>query len=190
MNCLLSLTLEDNSLSSYIFSELRASKTESLTMSALLLNQLPTSPLVTNSTPPSSPTVQSRSKNMTLPLPSARSTLSALPAACPMSKSGLHQATKNANGNGAATSSKAENKANKPSRRGKLGPGCSLIDWSRLCRSKKDLGCNGGKPRPVTEDELAQHNSPSDAWTAIRGMRRVGNVVRAQHVAMRIKCVH
>lgn len=106
---------------------------------------------------------------MTLPLPSALSTLSALPAACPMSKSGLHQVTKNANGNGAATSSKAaENKA-KPSRRGKLGPGCSLIDWIRLCRSKKDLGCNGGKPKPVTEEELAQHNSPSDAWTAIRG---------------------
>lgn len=157
-------------------------------MSALLLNQLPTSPLVTNSTPPSSPTVQSRSKNMVLPLPSALSTLSALPAACPMSKSGLHQATKNANGNCAATSCKAENKA-KPSRRGKLGPGCSLIDWIRLCRSKKDLGCNGGKPRPVTEEELAQHNSPSDAWTAIRGMRPVGNVLRVQRVVMHIKCV-
>lgn len=138
-------------------------------MSALLLNQLPTSPLVTNSTPPSSPTVQSRSKKMTLPLSGAINSLSALPASCPMSKCAgsnlLPQAVKNANG----AAAKAENKA-KPARRGKLGPGCSLLDWIRLCRSKKDLGCNGGKPRPVTEEELAQHNSPDDAWTAIRGM--------------------
>ena len=76
------------------------------------------------------------------------------------------------NANGAARSSKTENKA-KSTKRGKLGPGCSLLDWIRLCRSKKDLGCNGGKPRPVTEEELAQHNSPDDAWTAIRGMQRV-----------------
>lgn len=51
----------------------------------------------------------------------------------------------------------------------KLGPGCGLLDWIRLCRSGKDLAGNGGKPRPVTLAELAQHNTADDAWTAIRG---------------------
>ena len=51
----------------------------------------------------------------------------------------------------------------------KLGPGCGLLDWIRLCRSKIDLAGNGGTPRPVTLEELAQHDKEDDAWTAIRG---------------------
>ncbi len=51
----------------------------------------------------------------------------------------------------------------------KLGPGCGLLDWIRLCRSKTDLTGNGGSPRPVTLEELAEHNKEDDAWTAIRG---------------------
>lgn len=72
--------------------------------------------------------------------------------------------------NQAQRNAQAEKK--KRSAKRKLGPGCSLMDWIRLCRSKKDLGCNGGVPKPVTEEELAQHNTPDDAWTAIRGMSR------------------
>lgn len=63
----------------------------------------------------------------------------------------------------------ATEKKSKAPRR-KLGPGCGLLDWIRLCRSKKDLAGNGGVPRPVTEEELAKHNTPDDAWTAIRGI--------------------
>lgn len=144
-------------------------------MSSLLLshcNPLPPSPLATNSTPPSSPTVQSRKPtNLTLPLASAF----AMPAVCPMSKTSSLAAPKNTNTAAAATTcgaagaNKTDGKA-KSARRGKLGPGCSLLDWIRLCRSKKDLGCNGGKPRPVTEEELAKHNTQDDAWTAIKGI--------------------
>ena len=50
----------------------------------------------------------------------------------------------------------------------KLGPGCGLLDWIRLCR-KTDMASNGGKPRPVTTEELAKHDKEDDAWTAIRG---------------------
>lgn len=156
------------------------------TMSALLLNQLPPSPLVTNSTPPSSPTVQTRSK-MTLPLSGALSSLS-LPATCPLSKKPSSLCTKNANG--AASCEKADKKSKPAARRGKLGPGCSLLDWIRLCRSKKDLGCNGGKPRPVTEEELAQHNTPDDAWTAIRGMHRAWRRGHAQYLMHYFICIY
>lgn len=54
-------------------------------------------------------------------------------------------------------------------RRKPLGPGCGLLDWIRLCRSGKDLTTVGGKLQTVTEEELAKHNTPDDAWTAIRG---------------------
>lgn len=52
----------------------------------------------------------------------------------------------------------------------KLGKGCSLLDWIRLCRTKKgELGAPGGEKKPVTLAELALHNTEDDAWTAIRG---------------------
>lgn len=59
----------------------------------------------------------------------------------------------------------------------KLGKGCSLLDWIRLCRTKKgELGGPGGEKRPVTLAELALHNTEDDAWTAIRGMHMVNGV--------------
>ncbi|CAH2984098.1 unnamed protein product [Chilo suppressalis] len=55
-----------------------------------------------------------------------------------------------------------------------LQPGHSLMDWIRLGNSGKDLTGVGGRIRPVTPQELATHNSESDAWLAIRG--RVYNI--------------
>ncbi len=58
----------------------------------------------------------------------------------------------------------------KPKSKPKLGKGCSLLDWIRLCRSKKtEFCCNDGTPRGVSERELALHSTKEDAWTAIRG---------------------
>ena len=58
-----------------------------------------------------------------------------------------------------------------PGGKRKLGKGCSLLDWIRLCRNKKgELGAPGGEKRPVTLAELAEHSTEDDAWTAIRGM--------------------
>ena len=62
--------------------------------------------------------------------------------------------------------------AAKPSSGGgkrKLGPGCGLLDWIRFCRKTKDLAGNGGVKRQITLDELEQHCTEDDAWTAIRG---------------------
>jgi hypothetical protein len=59
----------------------------------------------------------------------------------------------------------------------KLGKGCSLLDWIRLCRNKKgEMGAPGGETRPVTLAELAEHNTEEDAWTAIRGMLHLSRV--------------
>ena len=57
----------------------------------------------------------------------------------------------------------------KTSRRVKLGPGCGLLDWIRLTRSKKDIAGNGGTMLTVTEEELAEHCTEEDAWTCVRG---------------------
>lgn len=51
-----------------------------------------------------------------------------------------------------------------------LKPGRSLMDWIRLGKSARDLAGNGGIVRPITEEELSQHNTQSDAWICIRGM--------------------
>ena len=54
----------------------------------------------------------------------------------------------------------------KSARRVNLGPGCSMLDWIRLCKNMKG---NGGNPLSVTEDELARHSTESDAWTCYKG---------------------
>lgn len=51
-----------------------------------------------------------------------------------------------------------------------LKPGRSLMDWIRLGKSARDLAGNGGIVRPITEEELSQHNTQSDAWICIRGI--------------------
>lgn len=53
----------------------------------------------------------------------------------------------------------------------KLGKGCSLLDWIRLCRTKKrEIAGPGGEKMSVTLSELAKHNKEEDAWTAIKGI--------------------
>ncbi|XP_078660877.1 cytochrome b5 reductase 4-like isoform X2 [Branchiostoma floridae x Branchiostoma belcheri] len=49
-----------------------------------------------------------------------------------------------------------------------LKPGRSLMDWIRLSKSR-DLSGTGGRLQNVTPEELAKHDTESDAWTAIRG---------------------
>ncbi|CAG9788715.1 unnamed protein product [Diatraea saccharalis] len=55
-----------------------------------------------------------------------------------------------------------------------LQPGHSLMDWIRFGNSGKDLTGVGGRLRPVSPQELANHNTQNDAWLAIRG--RVYNI--------------
>ncbi|XP_019614402.1 PREDICTED: cytochrome b5 reductase 4-like [Branchiostoma belcheri] len=49
-----------------------------------------------------------------------------------------------------------------------LKPGRSLMDWIRLSKSR-DLSGTGGRLHNVTPEELAKHDTESDAWTVIRG---------------------
>lgn len=55
-----------------------------------------------------------------------------------------------------------------------LQPGHSLMDWIRLGNSGKDLTGVGGSMRAVSPKELSTHNTPGDAWLALRG--RVYNI--------------
>uniref|UniRef100_A0A8D8CD79 Cytochrome b5 reductase 4 n=1 Tax=Culex pipiens TaxID=7175 RepID=A0A8D8CD79_CULPI len=50
-----------------------------------------------------------------------------------------------------------------------LKPGHSLMDWIRLGNSGADLAGTGGRVRPVSHAELAEHNKAGDMWMAIRG---------------------
>lgn len=43
------------------------------------------------------------------------------------------------------------------------------MDWIRLGNSGADLAGTGGRVRPVSHAELAEHNKPGDMWMAIRG---------------------
>ncbi|XP_019854312.1 PREDICTED: cytochrome b5 reductase 4-like [Amphimedon queenslandica] len=53
--------------------------------------------------------------------------------------------------------------------RASLGPGCSMMDWIRLCKNTPDMAGNGGTPRPVSREELARHCTEDDAWTCYNG---------------------
>ena len=57
----------------------------------------------------------------------------------------------------------------KQTRRANLGPGCSMMDWIRLCKNTPDMAGNGGTPRPVSSKELASHCTEDDAWTCYKG---------------------
>ena len=131
------------------------------------LLRLPT--IVTHSTPPSSPTSVKMPKMIVLSPPPNQSskkmtfanscsvitTTPATPTAIVSSNSRMQPVARSIN--------------NSKTGKRKLGPGCSLVDWIRLCRSKTDIAGNGGEKRPISLEELSEHNTESDAWTAIRG---------------------
>mmetsp|Transcript_14865 Transcript_14865/g.22357 ORF Transcript_14865/g.22357 Transcript_14865/m.22357 type:complete len:168 (+) Transcript_14865:63-566(+) len=51
-----------------------------------------------------------------------------------------------------------------------LKPGFHLTDWMRLTQHAHDLsGRNGGPLRNISREELAQHNTQFDCWTALNG---------------------
>ncbi|XP_067416841.1 cytochrome b5 reductase 4-like isoform X4 [Emydura macquarii macquarii] len=51
-----------------------------------------------------------------------------------------------------------------------LKPGRSLMDWTRLTKSGKDLAGLKGQLIKVTEEELAKHSKKDDCWICIRGL--------------------
>ena len=58
-----------------------------------------------------------------------------------------------------------------------LKPGRSLMDWIRLGKSGQDLTGTGGIARPVTVEELSKHNTESDAWICIRGIKECSGLI-------------
>eukprot|EP01039_Chlorochromonas_danica_P008739 gene8742-9632_t len=50
-----------------------------------------------------------------------------------------------------------------------LKPGFHLRDWITLSRKATDLRGVTGPPRPITIEELAQHCTKLDCWTAYKG---------------------
>lgn len=50
-----------------------------------------------------------------------------------------------------------------------LKPGHSLMGWTKLASTAKDLSGTGGKLIEVTPEELAKHDSESDCWIALNG---------------------
>ncbi|KAL6785995.1 CYB3 [Auxenochlorella protothecoides x Auxenochlorella symbiontica] len=65
----------------------------------------------------------------------------------------------------------ASGAAGRPRKKLPFQIGCSPMDWLRLSRSKADLsGLKGGAPRRgITLEEVKQHRTRDNAWTAIRG---------------------
>lgn len=60
-----------------------------------------------------------------------------------------------------------------------LKPGHSLMGWTKLASTAKDLSGTGGKMIEVTPDELAKHDSENDCWVALNG--NVYNVTTYLH---------
>ena len=60
----------------------------------------------------------------------------------------------------------------------KLGPGFSQMDWIRLNSRAKDMNGLGGKPpsKAITRAELRKHNSQYDCWMVLHG--KVYNVTK------------
>lgn len=46
-----------------------------------------------------------------------------------------------------------------------------MFEWNVLCQSGQDLTGVGGKVRTITLEELAEHSTEKDAWTAVRGTK-------------------
>eukprot|EP00605_Chrysophyceae_sp_TOSAG23-4_P002475 GSChrysophyteH1.ASY1.ANO1.2737.1 assembled CDS len=71
-------------------------------------------------------------------------------------------------------------KTGKPREKVALKPGFHLVDWHRLMQAGNNLDCrNGGPPRQISLEELQQHNTEFDCWTAYNG--KVYNVTQYMH---------
>ena len=44
-----------------------------------------------------------------------------------------------------------------------------MFDWTKLCNSGRDMSGTKGKLLKITAQELAQHSTDEDLWTAVRG---------------------